>query len=580
MGIYKKRGESVFSHSPPFFPEMSFFEGSESFFHQKEVEAVDWVKRALSFVKPTCEEYGFEVLLADLTVLQDLRIASESQTSSYLVNYVVCYQELKNKPVIGKAYQEALTRMGRDQSGGDLRVPLIPQGDFYEYFYLATSIRDEESSNSPPLETTMQSAFQQKYPYELEKKREAKGSDEERLEDLKTFFLDSLKKTDENAVTLFNGTILLAFPFRRSQYQPLTTAEGTNGGEEKRHLSMPPISQNSSPGGGLFLVLKPPLANLNDAIERCADSFQLFLADAALLESSNQLDVQLKFREQIGSLVHSSATAIRSISSNNLKMAADAVLDSLSQEGGQPACRPEMEEWLKNKEYLENAVKDVQFGEKIAGAMLSFMEILLGKEIGLEENVIPQKYWNEKEESVPGIIDEAIKIINRKAELPFSRMKPLRLSNDIPLEEWRIPERYLDSQLMRGFILEIAENCSIHGKGERILGEENVSVFIQFDRNDSGDLTILIQCPLKTEEANDKWISKTGIAVRERSRDRQSFLISFAQFCEVFKCLGISSKIEKEGSQSYYRTYFRLGEMTVEEEGRRVGIKPSLGEEK
>ena len=62
----------------PYFPQLvSECEDHQPVEPRENVEEVDWVKNALFHVKRICEKLGFEVIVADLSIMQDSRLADK-----------------------------------------------------------------------------------------------------------------------------------------------------------------------------------------------------------------------------------------------------------------------------------------------------------------------------------------------------------------------------------------------------------------------------------------------------------------------------------------------------------------------
>ena len=517
----------------PFFPAL--LEGASKVLeevHKDNVEDIGWVRSALSFVKPICQKFGFEVLLADLTVIQDARLGDRSTNEdSYLVNYVLCYRELRNEPEIQKAYRRTLKFMGADEAGKD---PLIPNPWFYQYAYLSRPV-DSPTDGSSDLtsgDAPWQSAFRQRYPYSP---GPGQQNVKTQLERLQRRFLEELK----GAGNLFGGSILLAVPFRRSPFQPLMSGEPV----EKKPGSL--VTSNyptPSPGGGLFLFIKPsgePYAvksNWDDQIERCAYRLGRFLMEAALAESLNQLNVQLDRQKQMYLAAHIVGNIIKSIGIGSLR----GIINS-----------------LPNKQSLEvKALSSMANSLDLKLSTLAAMWALV--EISGQEGEIPEKHQNSQGMSVRDIITQARDISNDKEEQTTATPKLVEISSS-PSENWTLPKQYLDSAIVRGIVLEIFQNCSRHGEGKHRAGKEEVSVKVIFSQRNL-DLIISIGCPCKddgwTREDED---NKENVIVVKKGESRVSFLTRLVECCRGITGLGISSHIKRSSHATFYCTHLKLG---------------------
>ena len=526
--------------------------------HKNKVENIPWVHSALSFVKPICQKFGFEVLLVDLTIIQDARLGGLNTKNSYLANYVLSYKELRAKAEIRDAYRRTLKFMGAD--GPAKKDPLVPHPRFYNYAYLFLPV-DSPTDGSGDFTSEYapwQSAFRQRYPYS---RGTGKRGVRTQLKHLRNHFLEEMKGAD--AENLFGGSILLAVPFHRRPFQPLMSGKDSPSETKKGSPWVQPHAEEASPGGGLFLFLKPSQKwddkredELRDAIKNCAYTFRRFLTDLTLTESSNQTSVQLAFQSLTYFANHASISAIRSIRSSNLKAVSESLQEILNP-------HPEL---LKD---LNQAAHIIECGENTASTMLSLIGMAIAR-----AGQVPEKCRNLKEASVRTLIDEAGALVNTKAELAQDDMKPLKLSFK-PHDDWVIPKDYLSSHIVRGFLLEMLENSSLHGEGD---GEGCVQVSITLSNNDS-DLTVSIESSVSKE---GEWAEKNGIMFREQrqSRNRPRYLDLFNEFCAGLKGIEVSSHVDSPQSKgSVYCARLRLGKMSITQGNQSVDVEPILRNE-
>lgn len=542
----------------PFFPELlrTCPAEGEGPLHQDHVEDIPWVRNALGFIKVTCERFHFEVRLADLTIIQDQRLIARSGRTSYLVNYVACYQECAARPEIAAAYLQALTSMGQQQG----TEPPVPHLDFYQYLYLAVpqiaahkAFCSAPSAGATPLHLSKQSAFRQRYPY-----RPGSSSSLDIPRQIRRLVGRFLRALGE-AMSPFANALLLAVPFLRAAFQPLLTGASAAPGASPPlwQLLAGPSQQLPSPGGGLFLVLDPlpDPSPVEVRLRDCAYALRTLLLSATLSESTNQLDLSKDFNELLANMVHASVTAVRAVSANNLcqLLSPDPLLQTLRFEIHD---RPSGKRNERQETQLLNAAKLISLGEDTAAALLSLAEIaILG-------GSIPSKYTATQEQDLWDLIDQAVALTAVLALQPFGLMKPITLEVTSPRPHWVLPAGYLDRSIVRGFLLEILRNSSRHGK--RPAQEAPVPVSIDMTASASGGVRVSVRSPVEESGAEEWSDTGDGIIVRRAVARRQSFLTRFAALCQRVPRLQIATDIDRGAEVSLYCTHLTLGPLSLE----------------
>lgn len=519
------------------------------------VEDVSWVAEAIRPIRTLCEAFQFEVLLADLTIIQDERLIQRDQEDPYLVNHLVSYRDRRtgsvSEPTVINAYRAAMNYMATDEAGRD---PLVPHPLFYQYAYLATPVAEHADFKNLGTATPgalCQSCCRQRYVYERGPGRQ---DPQAQLGRLLGAFLRNLGEGDEGLRAEFGGAVFLAVPFHRSPYKPaMSGQELIEGGaadleNEARSSS---DQQSASPGGGVFLLVKPAVAvettDWQGPIERLACSLQSLLTRAALTESFSRLNVQLTYNDLLSTMLHGAVHVVRGIGAGDL---CRAVSRRTPPEGPEDFYSPAFREDRRSAESLVSALKRAVLGENIADAMLSFAEMSFDRGFAGE---LREKFQNTEAATVADLIQDARDLVNHAASRRVGKVGSavpvivdhLETGPDGPSDGcWMIPPGYVDTRLLMGVFAEVLRNASQYGKRQH-------------------DGQVAVECRINANEARDGLVcifSNESTSPRKDSADVVGgFLRRMGRVFSQFPGLNLGYSQQSDNDRSTFTVKVTLG---------------------
>ena len=194
-----------------------------------------------------CTQYGFDVLLVDLSIIRS-RDFAQVLDSPVAASHVLCLFDDENNSVI-RSYNDALLFLakGTQPAGND---PIIAHPQLYGKSCVAVMIEDTrllDTGRKHLLPCRSATSFQWLY-----KKGKARSEITVQAKRLASKFLDGL---NENSVPFeirekYNNSVLLIIPFMRPDVDPTISGSQRNVVKSGDHSRVP------DPSGGLFLIVK------------------------------------------------------------------------------------------------------------------------------------------------------------------------------------------------------------------------------------------------------------------------------------------------------------------------------------
>jgi hypothetical protein len=441
--VLAKRTEEVFGFDNksilPFFPELlRNCPQTSEYVHDDAFYKTAWVRNSFSSINHVCKWFGYDVVIGELAIVQDKLTVRRDEKKS-MVNYVVCHCDTIDR-VVSLGYERAFTSLPF--------IPPVNSTDFYEYAYICTepykpNAIDSDSDSKYDRRTALRRSQPVPTPSEVSTKEDSPGQIR--------WFQNWVAKNLGPSASVLTGTFYLAIPFHRVHSQDDPYAE-----------VLDPLGQKkATPGGGLFLVLRPRGRRADfreSSLEPCVIGLQLLLSRATLTETTSEFGNQLSYNHFMSSMLHGSINAIRSIKTGDLCRAL-AVL------GGVP---PRGVEDLKdsseiNREGLVLALNQAVQAEDTAAAMLSFIEM------NINDKIVRLKFQNQLRKPIRELIDEAVGMVHTTSKDPMCRYAAIQFDYDEVGPEglhgrWVIPPNYLDANIIRGLFLELIRNAATHGR--------------------------------------------------------------------------------------------------------------------
>ncbi len=497
-------------------------------------EPDDLCKSCLAFLEGIASTCGLEIIVAELSVIQDPRLLIGR--SPYFVTVASAITgDAENSTQLLNEYLAAVRRMARIGSViGDSGFHDVPY-----YWYTASTATPVEATPEDGAHAQLRKPMSFCGRFELPTHQSVRNSSHH----VQDFFSDF---TTRAPFPLPRRSSLLVVPIQRPAPKELHD-EGSYR------------SRKTAPAGALFIVANTQKPDFKKAdVENCALRFKYALTKAVLREASGHLDVKLAQSSLMSNMCHGTVTAIRSISSGNLratifKRGTDELQFSICDEEGSPI--PDIEA------QLIRAVKIVEMGENVAAAMTTLAELVV---VG---GFVLRKYQNDEQVTMRSLIENAFDLVNANAVgKPLGVLSRVEcIWNGMEPSSWLIPGGYLHKDILLGLLLEVLKNASRYG----VSGEDGVvRVIVALQSREEGGLVLSALTPISQIVFDDRWeqVPTTDITIPSAAAQsgRAGFLTRLALFTRDFPGISVKCKRESYGGHPYCVTELGFGRVTVE----------------